>query len=76
MGKQTASVNQARSSMKAVKKGGNSSRLVRVRKTTSFYRPKTLMLQRNPKYPRKAAPNTLKNDKFNTIKYPLCTGKL
>jgi len=38
-----------------------------------FKRPKTLMLKRKPKYPRKSVPTMAKMDQYKIIKYPLTT---
>jgi len=38
-----------------------------------FYRPKTLSLERKPKYSRKSTPKKNSLDKFSVIKYPLTT---
>lgn len=38
-----------------------------------FYRPKTLKLDRAPKYPRKSVPSVTRMDKYRVIRYPLTT---
>merc|ERR1712113_879382 len=44
------------------------------RTNVHFYRPKTLVKRRNPKYPRKSVVDSAKNmDKHWVIKYPLTT---
>ena len=59
---------------KAVKKGNSSRRKAgQVRTSVHFRLPKTLALVRNPKYERKSRPNRNKMDKYNIVKYPLCT---
>ena len=45
----------------------------KVRTSVHFRRPKTLKLQKAPKYPRKAAPSRTKLDSFAIIKHPLTT---
>merc|ERR1719284_1727893 len=46
---------------------------MKIRTTCRFYRPKTLSLPRNPKYPRKAVPKREKMDAYAIIKHPLTT---
>jgi large subunit ribosomal protein L23Ae len=58
---------------KAVKKGSVKKRVSKVRTSVHFRLPKTLQLARNPKYERKSRANRNKLDKYNVIKYPLCT---
>merc|ERR1712176_1603573 len=54
--------------------GGTHSRASRnVRYTSTFHRPKTLKLARQPKYQRKASVSRPKLDSFNVIRYPLTT---
>merc|ERR1711941_93205 len=45
----------------------------KVRTSVKFYRPKTLRLPRNPKYPRKSTPKRNKMDAYTIIKNPLTT---
>ena len=45
----------------------------KVRYSTKFYRPKTLQLEKKPKYNRKSVPTTNKMDKYRIIKFPLTT---
>jgi len=45
----------------------------KIRTSVHFYRPKTLKLQRNPKYERRALARRNKLDKYAVLKYPLCT---
>merc|ERR1711916_230971 len=45
----------------------------KIRTTVHFHRPKTLSLERKPKYPRRSAPRTNKLDQFAIIKHPLTT---
>lgn len=55
-------------------RSGASTRSVRVRTKTHFYKPKTLKLKRNPKVQRKSVPSTPRLDKFSIIRFPLTTG--
>merc|ERR1719253_188356 len=64
---------KAKAAAKAVKKGTVSKSKAKVRTSVHFKRPKTLVLQRNPKYERKSFPARNKLDKYAIIKYPLCT---
>merc|ERR1712216_924371 len=57
----------------AVTAGLRSKKSTKVRKTTTFHRPKTLKLARKPAYPRKSTPKANKLDQFQIIKYPLTT---
>ena len=45
----------------------------KIRKTTSFHRPKTLRLARTPKYPRKSVPHEPRLDHHKVIIHPLNT---
>merc|ERR1712078_7012 len=45
----------------------------KVRKNVHFFRPKTLIKKRDPKYPRKSVSGIAKMDKFSIIKFPLTT---
>lgn len=56
-----------------MKQGSNQTSQKKVRMTTRFHRPKTLKLQRNPKYKRRSTARAPKLDKFNIIQFPLCT---
>jgi large subunit ribosomal protein L23Ae len=58
---------------KAVKKGSVKKRVTKARMSVHFRLPKTLQLARNPKYERKSRASRNKLDKYNVIKYPLCT---
>ena len=59
---------------KVVQKGSSGQTRVRkVRTSPSFYRPKTLRLARNTKYPRKSAPHLPRSDACKTLLYPLTT---
>jgi large subunit ribosomal protein L23Ae len=55
-----------------IKKGAGV-KSTKVRTKVHFYKPKTLTLDRDPKYKSKAVPSTPKLDKYAIIKYPLTT---
>lgn len=60
----------------AVSKGlkkGMSKKGTRIHTKTHFYRPKTLSLERKPKYAPRSTPKKNTLDKFSIIKYPLTT---
>ncbi|XP_011182774.2 60S ribosomal protein L23a [Zeugodacus cucurbitae] len=54
-------------------KGAFGTRTRKVRTSVHFRRPKTLVLPRRPKYPRKSVPTRNRMDAYNIIKYPLTT---
>uniref|UniRef100_H0XLY1 Large ribosomal subunit protein uL23 n=1 Tax=Otolemur garnettii TaxID=30611 RepID=H0XLY1_OTOGA len=58
---------------KAVLKGIHSHKKKKIRTSPTFWWPKTLRLQRQPKYPRKSAPRRNKLDYYAIIKFPLTT---
>ncbi|XP_044112664.1 60S ribosomal protein L23a-like [Neovison vison] len=58
---------------KAVLKGVHSHKKKKIRTSPTFRRPKTLRLQRQPKYPQKSAPRRNKLDHYAIIKFPLTT---
>ena len=63
---------KAAEAAKQVKKGAGVKE-TKVRTKVHFYKPKTLKLARNPKYPSKSVPGAPKMDKYRVIKYPLTT---
>jgi len=63
---------QAVKAAKMLKKGLNK-KVVKVRTSVTFHRPRTLKRVRNPKYPRQSAPHMQKLDHFAILKYPLTT---
>jgi len=71
--KKEAAKKKAMTAAKATKKGTQSRRIVGVRTSVKFRRPKTLKLRRDPKYDRKSTIRRNKMDKFTVIKHPLCT---
>jgi len=54
-------------------KKGSHRRVHRMHTSVHFYRPKTLRLSRDPKYPRKSAPKINKLDQYTILKNPLTT---
>ena len=66
-------VAKAKVAAKASAKGPVAKGKTKVYTSVHFRRPKTLVLQRNPKYERKSFPARNKLDKYEIIKYPLCT---
>ncbi|KAI9785883.1 MAG: 60S ribosomal protein L25 [Candelina submexicana] len=69
-GKASSKANQA---AKATLKGTNSTKVRKVRLSTTFHRPKTLQLSRAPKYPRKSIPHEPRLDEHKVIVHPLNT---
>eukprot|EP00178_Gracilaria_changii_P007956 TRINITY_DN24673_c0_g1_i1.p2 TRINITY_DN24673_c0_g1~~TRINITY_DN24673_c0_g1_i1.p2 ORF type:complete len:165 (+),score=27.54 TRINITY_DN24673_c0_g1_i1:38-496(+) len=63
---------KAKGAARATKKGTTKAK-AKVRYSVHFHRPKTLRLHRNPKYQRRSTPHRVRMDKYNLIKYPLCT---
>ncbi|TFY81044.1 hypothetical protein EWM64_g2972 [Hericium alpestre] len=64
---------KAKSARKAALQGTHGHHSRKVRTSVSFYRPKTLRLARDPKYPRKSIPHVPRMDQFRTIVSPLNT---
>jgi len=58
---------------KNVKKGSFKKAHLKKRYSVSFYRPKTLIKTRAPKYPRQSAAPAPKLDHFQILKFPLTT---
>ncbi|KAM7340677.1 hypothetical protein ACRRTK_001292 [Alexandromys fortis] len=58
---------------KAVLKGVHSHKKKTICTSPTFRQPKTLRLQRQPKYPRKSVPRRNKLDHYAIIKFPLTT---
>lgn len=69
----SSETSKAQKAKKSVLKGVQRTQKRKVRTNVHFYRPKTLRLQRTPKYPRHSAPRTNKLDHFAIIKHPLTT---
>ena len=51
----------------------HSQKKTKVRTSTTFHRPKTLVLSRAPKYPRKSVPHAPRLDEHKIIVHPLNT---
>ncbi|XP_078214737.1 large ribosomal subunit protein uL23-like isoform X2 [Callithrix jacchus] len=58
---------------KAVLKGVHSHKIKNIHMAPTFWQPKTLRLQRQPKYPWKSTPRKNKLDHYPIIKFPLTT---
>jgi large subunit ribosomal protein L23Ae len=58
---------------KTIKKGNTQHTSRKVHYSVHFHRPKTLKLQRTPKYPRTSIPKRNKMDQYRVLKYPLTT---
>lgn len=58
---------------KAVKQGVHTKQKKKIRSNVHFYRPKTLKLNRKPKFPRKSVNKENKMDQYQIIKHPLTT---
>mmetsp|Transcript_2502 Transcript_2502/g.7482 ORF Transcript_2502/g.7482 Transcript_2502/m.7482 type:complete len:157 (+) Transcript_2502:104-574(+) len=71
--KDEGSKGAAASKTAAAVKGGVKKATKKIRTSTTFRRPKTLKLPRDPKYPRKSIPRKPKLDQFEIIKFPLTT---
>lgn len=68
-----APITKAQSAKKAVLKGTNGLKTKKIHTKTHFYKPKTLRLNRAPRYPRRAVPRTPALDAYSIIRYPLNT---
>lgn len=64
---------KAASAKKAVVKGSNGSKALKVRTSTTFRLPKTLKLTRAPKYARKAVPHYQRLDNYKVIVAPIAS---
>lgn len=73
LGPKTPASKKAADAKKAALKGVHSKIARKVRLSTTFHRPKTLSLPRNPKYPRKSVPHVPRLDQFKVIVHPLNT---
>ncbi|MCJ1349180.1 60S ribosomal protein L25 [Peltigera leucophlebia] len=69
-GKPTA---KAGAAAKATLRGVHSHKARKIRHSTTFHRPKTLRLPRNPKYQRKSVPHVPRLDHHKVIIHPLNT---
>ena len=63
---------KAASAAAQIKKGAGTTESKK-RTKVHFYKPKTLKLDRTPKYPSKSVASVNKMDKYRVIKYPLTT---
>ena len=68
----TSYILEALKAKKAALKG-TATQKVKVRKSSSFHLPNTLMLARKPKYPRVSIPKARAMDEYQVIKHPLAT---
>lgn len=68
-----AAVAKASTTAKNVKKGVVAKSAKKIHTSVHFKRPKTLALSRNPKFERKSIPSRPLLDKYNIVKFPLCT---
>jgi len=64
---------KAKTAKKALVKGTNRSKARKMRTSPYFRRPRTLILPKNPRYPRKSIPKLTKLDQYRTIVHPLNT---
>lgn len=64
---------KAASAKKAVVKGSNGSKAMKVRTSTTFRLPKTLQLTRAPKYARKSVPHYQRLDNYKIIVAPIAS---
>jgi len=64
---------KAKQAAKATLKGAHSHKVRKVRLSTTFHRPKTLVLSRSPKYPRKSVPHEPRLDAHKVLIHPLNT---
>ena len=64
---------QAKTTASAVKKGAHAATKEKTRKNTTFRRPKTLTLARNPRAPATSVKKQSTWDKYAVVKHPLST---
>ncbi|KXS17504.1 hypothetical protein M427DRAFT_54448 [Gonapodya prolifera JEL478] len=69
----TTVAGKAAAAKKAALKGTAGKKLRKVRTSVHFFRPKTLRLERTPKYPRKSTPRQPALDQFKILRFPLNT---
>ncbi|KAI5837421.1 ribosomal protein L23/L15e core domain-containing protein [Morchella snyderi] len=72
-GPKTPASKKAADAKKAALKGTHSKIARKVRLSTTFHRPKTLSLARDPKYPRKSVSHVPRLDQYKVIVHPLNT---
>ncbi|KAI0913871.1 60S ribosomal protein L23-like protein [Ustulina deusta] len=68
-----AGTQKAKNAAKAVVRGNHGRKNLKVRTSTTFHRPKTLVLSRTPKYMRKAIAQEPSLDQHRIIRHPLNT---
>ncbi|KAG0322867.1 60S ribosomal protein L25 [Dissophora globulifera] len=73
MTKAASDKTKALAAKKAALKGVNGQKARKIRTSTTFNRPKTLKLPRNPKYARKSIPHVPRLDQYKVLKAPLNT---
>ncbi|KAI1428900.1 60S ribosomal protein L23-like protein [Xylaria sp. FL1777] len=73
--KTTKGISSSRScdAARAVARGDHARKNLKVRTSTTFHRPKTLVLSRSPKYMRKAIAHEPSLDEHRVIRHPLNT---
>ncbi|EGD76320.1 ribosomal protein L23a [Salpingoeca rosetta] len=71
--KAKAAVTKAKTAAKAALAGANNRRQRKIRVRPTFYRPKTQIQARKPRYPRRSVPKKQSLDKFAIVQYPLTT---
>jgi large subunit ribosomal protein L23Ae len=64
---------KAQAAKKAALKGVHGSAVRKIRTSTHFHIPKTLVLKRAPKYARKSVPHAPRMDQYRVIRQPLNT---
>jgi len=64
---------KANNAAKANLKGVHTQKSRKIRTSTTFHRPKTLVLSRSPKYPRKSIPHETRLDHHKVLVHPLNT---
>ncbi|XP_043849567.1 60S ribosomal protein L23a-like [Dromiciops gliroides] len=69
----TEAKSKALKAKKTVLKGVHSHKKKKIQTSPTFQRPKTLRLQRHPKYPQKSSLRRNKLDHYAIIKFPLTT---
>ncbi|KAI8886656.1 hypothetical protein K501DRAFT_57993 [Backusella circina FSU 941] len=73
MASSKASSNKALAAKKAALKGVHGKAIRKIRTSTHFHIPKTLVLPRAPKYARKSVPHAPRMDQYRVIRQPLNT---
>ncbi|KAL1925644.1 60S ribosomal protein uL23 [Calcarisporiella thermophila] len=72
-GKTTNERLKAQTAKKAALRGAQGKLVRKIRTSTTFHRPKTLRLPREPKYPRKSFPHAPRLDQYKLVRFPLNT---